>query len=356
MGLKHLSIRQFRCFPAVDIELSPQINVVEGKNASGKTSILEAIFLLSRGRSFRTPHLETALRQGEEEFYLAARIANRASIIDVSLKRRNSLLQPTLAGKNAATLGQLAAIFPVQLLDGQTNLLIQGGARYRRQFLDWGAFHVERLFHETWQKYHRALKQRNVLLKGSRHGNDISAWDAELAQYGEKLSRMREQYLRDIYESILELTKRTLGGVVISIRYVRGWAEGSSLAESLQATSKRDRLLGTTCSGPHRADLAIQVNDRPAQEIISRGQAKILAASLLLAQAMFYQRQLGASTTLLVDDLAAELDTENLTVLLQQIQGVGSQVILTTIESQPVVTGSAAAVFHVKQGNCVKML
>src|SRR5574340_355320 len=86
MGLKHLSIRQFRCFPAVDIELSPQINVVEGKNASGKTSILEAIFLLSRGRSFRTPHLETALRQGEEEFYLAARIANRASIIDVSLK------------------------------------------------------------------------------------------------------------------------------------------------------------------------------------------------------------------------------------------------------------------------------
>lgn len=356
MGLRHLSIRQFRCFPAVDIELSPQINVVAGKNASGKTSILEAIFLLSRGRSFRTPQLETALRQGEEEFYLAATIANRASTVDVSLKRRNGLLQPTIASKSAATLGQLAALFPVQLLDGQTNMIIQGGAKYRRQFLDWGAFHVERLFHETWQKYHRALKQRNVLLKGNRRGDDLSAWDAELAQYGEQLGRIREQYLHDIYESILELTKQTLDGSAISIRYIRGWAEGSSLADSLLATSKRDRLLGTTSSGPHRADLAIQINGRPAQEIISRGQAKILAASLLLAQATFYQRQLGVSTTLLVDDLEAELDTEHLTVLLQRIREVGSQVILTTIEPHSMVTGSAAAMFHVKQGNCVKMI
>lgn len=356
MGLRHLSIRQFRCFPAVDIELSPQINVVEGKNASGKTSILEAIFLLSRGRSFRTPHLETALRQGDEEFCLAARIANRASIVDVSLKRRNGLLQPTVAGNSAATLRQLAALFPVQLLDGQANLLIQGGAKYRRQFLDWGAFHVERLFHETWQKYHRALKQRNVLLKANRHGDGISVWDAELVRYGEKLSRMREQYLHSIYGYILELTERALDGAAVSIKYIRGWAEGSGLADSLLAASKRDRLLGTTYSGPHRADLAIQVNGRPAQEIISRGQAKILAASLLLAQAMFYQRQLGASTTLLVDDLAAELDTEHLTVLLQRIREVGSQVILTTIEPHPVVTGAAAAMFHVKQGNCVKMI
>lgn len=356
MGIRHLLIRQFRCFSAVDIELSPQTNIVQGKNASGKTSILEAIFLLSRGRSFRTPHLETALRQGSEEFYLAAGVTNHASIVDVSLKRRNGLLQPTVAGKSTATLSQLAVLFPVQLLDGQTNLLIHGGARYRRQFLDWGAFHVERAFHETWQKYHRALKQRNALLKRNRHVDGISAWDAELVQYGEKLSLMREQYFHDIHEDILEITERTLDGVAISIKYSRGWAEDSSLADSLRASSKRDRLLGTTCSGPHRADLAIQVNGRPVQEIISQGQAKILATSLLLAQATLYQRQLGASTTLLVDDLAAELDTEHLTVLLQRIREIGSQVILTTIEPHPVVTGSAAAVFHVKQGNCFKMI
>lgn len=356
MGLSHLSIRQFRCFPAVDIELSPQINVVEGKNASGKTSILEAIFLLSRGRSFRTPHLETALRQGDEEFYLAARITNRASSVDVSLKRRNGLLQPRVAGKSAVTLRQLAALFPVQLLDGQANLLIQGGARYRRQFLDWGGFHVEPRFHEIWQKYHRALKQRNVLLKANRHQDDISVWDAELAQYGEELSRMREQYLNSIYGYIFELTERTLDGATISIKYIRGWGEGGSLADSLLAASKRDRLLGTTYLGPHRADLAIQVNGQPAQEIISRGQAKILAASLLLAQATFYQRQSNASTTLLADDLAAELDTEHLTMLLQRLREIGSQVILTTIEQHPAVTGLAAAVFHVKQGNCLKMI
>lgn len=356
MGLQNLSIRQFRCFTVLDLEFSSHLNVIEGKNASGKTSILEAIFLLSRGRSFRTAHLGAVTRLGTQGFLLAARVTSRLSQVEISLTRHDGCLEPKVYGRTVGTISQLAAILPVQLLDSQTNQLIQGGPKYRRQFLDWGAFHVEPNFHDVWQRFHRALKQRNILLTKKRPMDEISTWDIELSRQGEALDQIRQRYLQDIHPHVFESAKQILAGVSVSLDYRRGWPEDVSLADALKTSSKRDRLLGVTHVGPHRSDLIIQVNGRPAQEAISRGQEKVLAASLLLAQAAFYQQQAGLPCTLLVDDLSAELDAEYLSKLLQRIQEVGTQVVMTTIDSASGLIKKADAVFHVKQGKCHRVV
>lgn len=356
MGLKNLSIRQFRCFTSVDIELSPHLNVIRGKNASGKTTILEAVFLLSRGRSFRTAHLQTTLREGSAKFQLAAMLAREFAPIEISLTRKDGFLEPKVAGKATPTLSELAYLLPVQLLDGEANQLIQGGPKSRRQFLDWGAFHVEPTFYETWQRYHRALRHRSSLLKTNHSLNQIALWDIELAIHGEKLDEIRRRYFQGLRSQVVELAVQALGGVDISLGYRRGWSEGESLTEALRISLNRDRLTGITHAGPHRADLVIHVDGRPAQETTSRGQQKVLAAALLLAQADLYQKQTGLACTLLVDDLAAELDVDHLERLLQSIRKVGNQVVMTSIEPLPIPTETGTAWFHVKQGECRPMV
>ncbi len=161
---------------------------------------------------------------------------------------------------------------------------------------------------------------------------------------------------RSLYPNALKSAEKSLNGVSVSIEHQRGWPVGMSLAEALRMWAKKDRLLGVTHAGPHRADLAIRVNGKPAQEAISRGQGKVLAAAFLLAQSDFYQHASGLSCTLLVDDLAAELDSDHLRRLLQRISEVGTQVIMTTIELLPALGETADAVFHVKQGDCRRMV
>lgn len=358
MGLQSLSVRRFRCFFAVDLDLSPHLNVIKGENASGKTSILEALYLLSRGRSFRTAHLDAAVQQGSGGFLLAAQATSTSQHvpIEISLARQDGILVAKIAGKAVKGISQLAAIFPVQLLDGQTNQLINGGPKYRRQFLDWGTFHVEQSFYQTWHSYRHALRQRSTLLKANRPEAEVVVWDMELAKRGEELSKIRQRYLQNLCPRAIKSAEQLLNGVSVSIEYRRGWPVCVPLAEALQMWAKKDRMFGITHTGPHRADLAIRVNGRPAQEVISRGQEKVLAAAFLLAQADFYQRESGLPCTLLVDDLAAELDVDHLKRLLQRINEVGAQVIMTTVDSLPALNDTADALFHVKQGGCLRVV
>lgn len=356
MGLQSLSLRLFRCFAAVDLNLSPHLNVIEGKNASGKTSILEALYILSRGRSFRTAHLDATVQQGCAGFLLTAQAISQPLPMEISLARQDGHLEVNIAGKVVKGLNQLASVFPVQLLDGQANQLINGGPKYRRQFLDWGTFHVERRFYRTWHSYRQALRQRNILLKATRSGAEVAVWDVELVKHGEELSEIRQRYFQDLCPHVLEFAEQSLDGVSVSVEYRRGWPMGIPFAEALQMWAKKDREFGVTHIGPHHADIVIRVNGQPAQNAISRGQEKVLAAAFLLAQADFYQRESGLSCTLLVDDLAAELDADHLKRLLQRIGEVGTQVIMTAIESLDTLNEAAGAVFHVKQGDCHRVV
>lgn len=354
--LSRLQLRDFRCFESVELDLSPRANLIHGDNASGKTSLLEALFFLSRGRSFRTSKAENLVRQGAEGFLLSGLAMDGAGTLPLGIARSPTGLEARVGGAPAQSLAQLAEKLPVQLLDSSAHQLIEGGPRHRRQFLDWGVFHVEQGFLGAWRRYQRALKQRNTLLRQRASEAMLKTWEPELVSAGLLLDQSRRSYLAQLEPVALAWASRLLGGLDLRFRYLRGWGEGKSLEEALEGTRALDREQGSTRSGPHRAEVAIEVGGLPAQQQVSRGQQKVLAGALLLAQAAYLHEATGRQCLLLLDDLAAELDAGHLGRFLELVQESQVQTFLTSVEAGRLPAWKEAGRFHVEHGKIAKLV
>lgn len=356
MGILNLSLRNFRCFASAESEFCSGINLIIGENAGGKTSLLEAIFLLGRGRSFRTAHLGAAVQQGASGFELAGKVAGTRIPVQLGLVREGGQLRAKIAGRVPLNLAELAAAFPVQLLDSQAHQLVRGGPRIRRQYLDWGVFHVEPAFYPAWQRYQRALRQRNALLRYGKPNREIASWDYELSAAGEILNRLRHEYLETLLSVATLWSEAALGNSKVSLEYQPGWPEGTSLFYAIQSAFSRDRHAGITQVGPHRADIVIKVAGRIARDVVSRGQEKALAGALLLAQAAAHRILMGLPCTLLLDDLPAELDTDHLARFMGMVVESDVQALISAIDPPPALRRQAGKVFHVKPGQILKMV
>ncbi|MGE5625503.1 MAG: DNA replication/repair protein RecF [Bacillota bacterium] len=354
MSLTRLQLRDFRCFSNLELDLSPGANLVAGDNASGKTSFLEAIFVLSRGRSFRTPRSENLVRHGAGGFLISAQLQDGSGLTPVGLARQGSVLEGRVAGAPIQSLAELTERLPVQLFDASAHQLIEGGPRHRRQFLDWGVFHVEPGFLPGWRRYQRALKQRNSLLRQRAAESLVKTFEPELIQAGTLLDQHRRAYLQELAPVALAWTERLLGKLELSFRYLPGWGEGKTLEEALAAGRNRDREQGATQSGPHRAELVLEIAGSPAQQQVSRGQQKVLAGALLLAQAAYLKQATGRQCLLLLDDLAAELDAGHLFRFLELVRETGAQVFLTSVEEGRLPAWKEVFRFHVEHGKIAK--
>ena len=356
MSLTHLNLRDFRCFAALELDLGSRANLILGDNASGKTSLLEAIFFLSRGRSFRTSKADTLVRQGAEGFLLSAFTQDSSGTVALGLARRGGSLEARVAGAPAQNLAELTERLPVQLFDSGAHQLIEGGPRHRRQFLDWGVFHVEQGFLPTWRRYQRALKQRNTALRQKAPEALIKTFEPELATAGMALDSYRRDYLAQLEPVATAWARRLLGPMDLGMRYLRGWGEGKTLEEALASNRAFDREQGLTRSGPHRAEMAIEIGGVSAQQQVSRGQQKVLAGALLLAQAVYLKQTTGRQCLLLLDDLAAELDRGHLGRFLELVRESETQVFLTSVEKERLPVWSGANFFHVEHGKIAKLV
>ncbi|MHB8404936.1 MAG: DNA replication/repair protein RecF [Gammaproteobacteria bacterium] len=356
MGLLSLSLRNFRCFTAADLEFAPTFNLITGENASGKTSLIESIFLMGRGRSFRTANLESAVRTSANGFQITGWVSSQSTPIPIGLARENGHLEARIAGQTPTTLAQLSETFPVQLVDNQAHEIIRGGPHRRRQFLDWGVFHVEPAFFPVWRRYQRVLRQRNTLLRNGNPQPEISSWDRELVSQGEALDAFRQEYLASLLPTANAWASQALGGLEISLEYRPGWPREQGFSDALKNAIERDRYAGMTQLGPHRAEMLIKVEGKPAQERVSRGQEKALVGALLLAQAAVYRALSGRPCTLLLDDLAAEFDSGHLTRFLDRVEECGAQTHITAIDPPSLITSRVAKAFHVKQDKIVEMV
>jgi DNA replication and repair protein RecF len=346
MGLKSLKVGQFRCFEDVELEPVPGINLVTGMNASGKTSLLEAIFLLGRGRSFRSARREALIREGADLLQVVARLADgRAVGMEVS---RDSW-RARAGGEPVAQLSQLSAWLAVQVMDPEVHRLVQEGPGERRRYLDWATFHVKPGFLETWRNYQRALRQRNSALKAGQPDTAVELWERTLAAEGERLDQYRRETVLALQEPVGQVAA-TLLGMEIGIEYRPGHPQGQGLAEALASHRARDRKAGMTQVGPHRADLYLKLDDHKARGWVSRGQQKLLAASLVLGQAALLAPLWGDRGVLLIDDPAAELDRSRCEALLALIAQSPFQVFVTALDDQALPGLQADARFHVEQG------
>lgn len=347
MSLAELRVENVRCIESAELTLHSGCTLIWGGNGAGKTSLLEALFLLGRGRSFRTRFSEHVLRRGTERLTVFARTdRTHPHAIGVEFDRQRG----ASARVDGATLGSLAELtltFPVQVIDPDIHKLVEEGGRRRRRWLDWAVFHVEPRFGDWWLRYARALRQRNAALK--QHATEARPWEAELADLGERISEAR----RAVIDALDPHWRQVIAAVDCpegDLHYSRGWNAQLSLREALDASRSRDELRQLTYPGPHRADVLIQVAGKPAREVLSRGQQKLMAAALTLAQLRLLQSHSETLPTLLLDDPAAELDREHLAGFVEEISRLGCPLVVTSL--QPEISGfrTPDRVFHVEQG------
>jgi len=354
MSLSSLRAENVRCLKKVALEPA-ETNLIFGENASGKTSLLEAIFILGRGRSFRTVNREAIITDGEKELMVAGALRDGEREIRLGISQQ--LDQPPkirVDGKDESSPAALARCLPVQIIDPDVHQLVEEGPGVRRRFLDWGVFHVEPEFLEAWRRFLRLLRQRNAALK-SRSVRELDAWDRELGSAGEQLSRYRRDYANALGRYVTELGEALLGDAP-HIIYRQGWSEERSLMEALAEGRERDLKFGVTHAGPHRADVTIQLASRKARGRVSRGQQKLLAASLILAQLAHLRATKHLRSILLLDDLAAELDPVRLGRLQDVVCGLDAQLFLTALQRSDLAAWRCGAVFHVKQGKVLSVL
>jgi DNA replication and repair protein RecF len=353
MTLGELTVRDVRCIEQAELSLHPGRNLIWGGNGSGKTSLLEGMFLLGRGRSFRTRNSERLLRHGEDRLVVFGRVESKGAqgagwvhAVGVEVHRHEG----TQARVDAAPVGSLAdlsRVFPVQVIDPEIHKLIEEGGRRRRRWLDWAVFHVEPRFAEWWVRYGRAVRQRNSVLRGQ--SGTTKPWDVEVVALGERISEAR----RAVVEQMQPFWREVIGGLdcpAAELQYFRGWGAQHSLAEALEASRGRDESRGVTHAGPHRADVLIRVEGKLARDVLSRGQQKLMAVALTLAQLRLLKVVSETTPTLLLDDPAAELDAEHLEYFVRQIAPLGCQLVITSLQSETSAFGAPDRVFHVEQG------
>jgi DNA replication and repair protein RecF len=347
MPLAELALENLRCIQGAELALAPGINLICGPNASGKTSLLEGIYLLGRGRSFRTRNSERLIRQGEQSLQSAGRSAGPLRQAIRVRVARNEPTAAEIAGVSVASLAQLAQAFPVEVIEPGIHKLIEEASPRRRRWLDWAVFHVEPHFIDTWQRYMRAVRQRNAALRAVP--NTARAWDGELVRHGEAITQARASLL-DLLKPYWVDTVRQLAGLDAELRYMAGWNQDLTLPEALAASWMRDRHRGLSHAGPHRADVQVRVDGHAARERLSRGQQKLVATAMVLAQLKMLRERSGLVPTLLLDDPAAELDAGRLAALVEQVKGLDCQLILTSLDGANELFGSPDRMFHVEQG------
>jgi DNA replication and repair protein RecF len=347
--IKRFTAQGFRCLADVELEPDPRYTLVYGANASGKTSLLEALAYLGRGKSFRGAPPTNLIQHGEQEFVLFGQVEAGGRLANVGVRNSRSGLEVRVDGDGGGGAAALAAALPLQVIDPDVHNLVSGGPDERRRFLDWLAFHVEPDYLGLWRQFRRALKQRNAALKAAGSRQSLQAWDREFCDLGERVDSVREKVLAGALQN-LKAHGAELLGAEIDFRYAAGWSKEQSLAEALESHFERDRLLGTTQVGPHRGDLRLTYDERQARRLVSRGQQKLLASSMILAATETAQAALGRPLLLLLDDPAAELDRTSLARLMARVAGLGSQVIATSLEPDDLVFPAPPTVFHVEQG------
>ncbi|NNE05537.1 MAG: DNA replication/repair protein RecF [Xanthomonadales bacterium] len=355
MFIKTIKINNIRNLFAVEIEAHPKLNLLIGRNGAGKTSVLEAMVILAKGRSFRSGQAPSLIGPGGEKVTVFASTEDHRGVKrSLGIERDSRSWTARLNGQDVAQLGDLAVHMPMVVMEPNSHLLISGPPEARRRYLDWGVFHVEPDHLLSWRRYNRTLKQRNAALKRRQRGV-IQSLDPVLTKLGEKIDKGRRVHFDQLMQTLSGVSGQLstqLPEMVFD--YTGGWS-GDSLSESLAESTERDMERGQTGPGPHRADVTFKVNGQAARDQLSRGEQKILAASLLLSQLVILGEQ-GNKPLLLLDDIASEFDTEHLNRLMSFGAALGCQMWVTGTSPDPFAEHIAreGAVFHVEQGEIAR--
>jgi len=358
MYLSEISTDGFRNLNPCRVDLSSDLNIIHGDNAAGKSSILEAVNYLVSGRSFRTAKQNHLVSHNLDHFTLFGRFSD-SSKIGVTYNKIDKTRRTKLNDELARSLSSIASLYPAQTLSPESYHLIDSGPNQRRKYLDWLLFHVEHNYQAVWSDFYKALKLRNAFLKNGHSDVNISeleVWNKPFEQSAAKVNELRIKIAKVILTKVVDiLTKLHFSEVgQLRISYYSGYT--GNLSSRLSESVDKDRLLGTTQYGPHKADLKLKIGKHLAKDVLSRGQKKLLINGLYLAQTEILKELTQKDSLFMIDDFSSELDEGNQSALIGALQAQNNvQIILSCLNAdvlKHLIKGyNNVRMFHVEHGD-----
>ena len=351
MALTYLAAKQLRIFEQFELTPDPGLNLIIGPNAAGKTSILEAIYILGLGRSFRTRSIAKLIKNGQTELQVIGKSLKAEIPQKIGISRTKKQFQIRINNESYNRLSDLATAVPVQCLTPETHFGFFRSAKHRRAALDWGVFHVEQSFINIWSGYKQVLRQRNAALKGAVDNRLFEPWEKQLSESGEKIQQQRLKFLARFKPLVNDFYHQFNENLSIDIRLAPGWPEEKLLFAALAAHRHQDQKRGFTLYGPHRGDLKIFIDGKPADQA-SSGQQKLAVIAIRMAQIIMMNENSNVRPILLLDDLLSELDARHRERVLMLLLELPAQIFMTTTDLEYL--GNKKRVFgqtfHVEQG------
>lgn len=353
MHLCDFNIINLRCISHASVELHKNINLIIGKNGSGKTSFLEGIYLLATGKSFSTAKRLDLIRDGSHSLGLAGLFVSDCGLESkIKLEKSSSETSYTFQGQSVKKTSEVAAKIPVLVGNSRAADLLTNSPKARRDLLDRTAFHVEPNFLVVWQELRKALAHRNNILKSGCSSDQLNYWDKMVSEKSHEMDLSRKQIVDKLnnYLSSSSLSE-DLGGVWFD--YHRGWGDGLVLSEHLKSSRESEFRIGYTLYGAHRADLRMRVAGKSGAKRLSKGQLKVAAFELIIALHEYISENGSTDPILLIDDLSAELDSGKKRYLIDKILRLSGQKIMSSIQPDmaELFDGKGHKMFHVEQGN-----
>lgn len=353
MRINTLNIQHVRILEEVSLQSDASFVYLHGENGSGKTSVLEAIHLLATGQSFRSTQQKNLIQYEKPLLRVRATLSLPSGDDEHSLGIEKTRVGTTQIRHNQNTvkrISDLATLIPIRSVTPDSHALVSGSPGLRRRYMDWGVFHVEQGVQFPWREYNRLLAQRNGLLKLSWDENQIRSIDALLSGLGESIATARENYVNRINALLPEILDTLDSNIQLKISHSQGWTKGEMFADVLFARRDQCRRFKTTSVGPHRADLQLFASGKPAREVLSRGQQKLLLYALTLAQITDFHRMRESHILMLCDDLQSELDDQRTQRLTQLLLEQGHQLFVTGTSALNPDFECSKAMFHVEHG------
>ncbi len=368
MSISYISIQGVRNLETVSLDFHDRYNFFVGPNGSGKTSLLEAIYLLGTARSFRTHLYRKVVNHDKECLTVFGHIVDEFNnTIQMGVQKdKDGDTQIKIDQLPCRQSAILAQHLPLQLYYPDSFKIIDSSPKIRREILDWGVFHVKQEYFKVWSQYQRVLKQRNAWLRGvDEFGNSLEwklkqgpcPWDNLLSDYAKKIHQMRIEYM-DKFLPIFESLITDFFGSTLKLRYSKGWGHADNFSEDLLyyliKDRERDHKMGYTHHGPHKADILIQHNDRHVKDFFSRGQQKLVIIAIKLAQGILLSESANKECIYLLDDICAEFDENYLDLVMQYLSKIPGQIFFTGVTDKIFKSKSffkgQGKMFHVKQG------
>ncbi|MBC7792876.1 MAG: DNA replication/repair protein RecF [Clostridia bacterium] len=354
MRIERLEARHFRNLAPLVLELDACTSVLRGPNAQGKTNILEALYVCATGRSFRNASPRDLISHNEQRALLTARFERQGVHHDVEVTFDEKRRSMNVDGRSLSRTSKLLQLVNVVAFFPDDLRIAKGSPEERRRFLDRAVGNYRVDFVDAATAYAKVLKQRNALLRAERSPDQtmLGVYDEQLLRHGSVMHTARETALAELVPAAAKYFDDVMHGKAAMRVTLASGVEGgmSAFAEQLKKQYSKDRARGSTSSGPHRADLLLEVNGREARSFASQGQQRALVLALKLAEVETLGRMLGTTPLLLLDDVSSELDRERSRLLFETIGALGCQTLVSTTGATELPLAADTEIFDIEDG------